>query len=53
MALKGQKFRKYSNEERDILLKEYFKGASSGYLSRKYDIPIKTVKNWIYKYKNP
>ena len=53
MASKGQKFRKYSNEERDILLKEYFEGASSGYLSRKYDIPIKTVKNWIYKYKNP
>ena len=30
MASKGQKFRKYSNEERDILLKEYFEGASSG-----------------------
>ena len=53
MASKGQKFRKYSNEERDILLKEYFEGASSGCLARKYDIPIKTVKNWIYKYKNP
>ena len=36
-----------------ILLKEYFGGASSGYLARKYNIPIKTVKNWIYKYKNP
>ena len=30
MASKDQKFRKYSNEERDILLKEYFEGASSG-----------------------
>ena len=53
MASKGQKFRKYSNEERNILLKEYFGGASSGHLARKYNIPIKTVKNWIYKYKNP
>ncbi len=53
MASKGQKFRKYTDDERNVLLKEYFDGASSGYLSRKYDIPIKTVKNWIYKYKNP
>ena len=53
MASKGQKFRKYSDEERDIVLKEYFEGASSHYLARKYDIPIKTVKNWIYKYKHP
>ncbi|MBR4634697.1 hypothetical protein IKO50_07310 [bacterium] len=53
MALKGQKHRKYTDNERDALLNEYFDGASSGYLARKYNIPIKTVKNWIYKYKNP
>ena len=53
MASKGQKFRKYTKEERDVLLKEYFDGASSGCLAEKYNVPVKTVKNWIYKYKNP
>ena len=53
MAIKGQKHRKYADNERNTLLNEYFNGASSGYLSRKYNIPIKTVKNWIYKYKHP
>lgn len=53
MASRGQKFRKYTKEERDKVLKEYCEGASSGYLSRKYNIPIKTVKNWAYKYTHP
>ena len=53
MASKGQKSRKYSKNERDILLKEYFDGATSGFLAKKYNIPVKTIKNWIYKYKNP
>ncbi len=53
MASKGQKFNKYSKAEIITILKEYFDGASSGYLARKYNYPIKTIKNWIYKYKNP
>lgn len=53
MASKGQKYNKYSEIEINTILKEYFDGASSGILAKKYNYPVKTIKNWIYKYKNP
>ena len=50
MASKGQKFKKYSPELKGKILKEYFDGVSGPKsLSLKYDVPLKTIKNWINK----
>ncbi len=54
MASKGQKFRKYDQETINRILKEYEEEyTSSGILTKKYDIPVKTIKNWLYKYNHP
>ena len=53
MASKGQKFRSYPAELKQTILKEYFDGAeTSRTLSLKYDVPVKTIKNWIAKTKH-
>ena len=53
MASKGQKFRSYSAELKQTILKEYFDGIETPTsLSLKYDVPYKTVKNWIAKTKH-
>ena len=53
MASKGQKFRSYSAELKEQILKEYFIGEGTPRtLSLKYDIPFKTIKNWIRKTKH-
>ena len=50
MASKGQKFKKYSPELKEIILKEYFEqGIDSYSLERKYDVPSKTIRNWVRK----
>ena len=52
MASKGQKFRSYSAELKQTILKEYFDGIGTPRtLSLKYDVPCKTIKNWITKTK--
>ena len=48
MASKGQKFKKYTPEQREIILKEYLSGRSSTYLSKKYDVPCKTIRMWSF-----
>ena len=48
MAKKGQKFRKYSVEEKEKILKEYHDGYSSRYLGRKYGISYSTIDMWIH-----
>jgi len=53
MASKGQKFRSYSAELKEIILKEYFNEVETPRtLSLKYDVPFKTIKNWITKTKH-
>ena len=53
MASKGQKLRSYSAELKQIILKEYFDGVGTPRtLSLKYDVPFKTIKNWITKTKH-
>ena len=53
MASKGQKFRSYSAELKQTILKEYFDGIGTPRsLSLKYDVPFKTIKNWIRKTKH-
>ena len=50
MANKGQKFRSYSAELKQTILKEYFDGIETARtLGLKYDIPFKTIQNWITK----
>ena len=53
MAKKGQKFKKYSPDFKETILKEYFDGIGTPRtLSLKYDVPFKTIKNWIAKTKH-
>ena len=54
MASKGQKFRKYNQDIINIILEDYRStGMPFSQLSKKYDIPMKTINNWVYKYNNP
>ena len=53
MASKGQKFKKYSPEFKEKILKEYFDGElCPKSLSNKYSVSIKTIWNWIAKTKH-
>ncbi|MBR2587644.1 MAG: hypothetical protein IKF82_02045 [Bacilli bacterium] len=50
MAYKGQKFNKYSNELKEEIMNKYLNNqGTSNSLSKEYDIPLKTVKNWVVK----
>lgn len=51
MAKKNQKYRKYTDEEREFITQEYFKGGNQGYLFKKYGISQGTLKTWKRKYK--
>ena len=52
MASKEQKFRKYTPEFKEKILKEYFDGlAGSRRLAVRYGISRKTIENWIKKTK--
>lgn len=46
MASKGQKFKKYDLDIKLRVLQEYKEGYSDSYLSRKYSVPIGTIKTW-------
>ena len=53
MASKGQKFKKYSSELKNKILKEYLDGLGGECsLAKKYGIPRETIKNWIKKLEN-
>ena len=53
MAKKGQQLKKYTNEERIKIVQEYLNNvATPTILSKKYNISIKTIWNWISKYKS-
>ena len=53
MASKGQKFRKYSKELKEAILKEYFSGESGcSSLASKYGVNRKTIVSWIHNIKN-
>ena len=52
MAKKGQKFRKFSNEERTEIVGKYLSG-KYGYksLAKEYNISFKTVETMVRKYR--
>lgn len=52
MALKGQKFKKYTLDDKIKIVNEYNKGISSSYLEKKYGISNNTIRQWKYKLKN-
>ena len=49
MASKGQKFKKYSVEEKEKIMREYNTGISSTYLEKKYGISSNTIRQWKLK----
>lgn len=49
MASQGQKFKKYSLEEKENIIQEYNKGISSKYLEEIYGISNNTIRHWKYK----
>lgn len=49
MARKGQKYQKYSLEERKEIVKELDAGYSSYELERKYGISNNTIRMWVYQ----
>ena len=53
MAEKGQKFKKYNDEFKNKILKEYLSGESGGSvsISKKYNISRYTIDTWIRKFK--
>ena len=54
MASKGQKHRKYTEELKQTILNEYYEGITGvTELSKKYNVPYKTIINWIDKINNP
>ena len=54
MALKGQKFKKYSDELKQVIVQKYLDGnGSSRSLGKEYGISYKTIENMIYRYKHP
>ena len=53
MASKGQKFNKYTQEFKSMILDEYLSGVSSRFLEEKYNISCYTIQTWGKKYKYP
>jgi transposase len=48
MPLKGQKFKKYSIEEKEKIIMDYNKGISSFYLEKEYGVSNNTIRQWKY-----
>ena len=48
MALKGQKYKKYTLEEKINIVEEYKIGVASSYLEKKYGISNNTIRQWKY-----
>ena len=52
MALKGQKFKTFTNEERTEIVNKYMSGKSSyAILAKEYNISWKTVESMVRKFK--
>ena len=53
MASKGQKFCKYSDEEKKEIVEKYFSGIPGPRLAKEYDISRFTIAGWVRKEKYP
>ena len=52
MASKGQKYRTYSPELREEILKKYWNGEIATDLASEYDVPVNTIYMWDYNVKH-
>lgn len=52
MASKGQKFNKYTEEQRLEIVQRYVNGESGYRLADEYSIPVSTIKIWKRKFVN-
>ena len=54
MANKGQKYHKYSKDFKSKIKIIYQSNeGTANSIARDYDLPLKTVKNWIYQWNHP
>ena len=53
MATKGQKFRRYTETEKEEILQKYLEGYSARYLGELYGISRKTIETWKQKILHP
>lgn len=53
MALKGQKFNKYSEELKQEIMNKVKEGVSIRYLAKQYKIPFGTICTWTDKKNHP
>ena len=53
MALKGQKFNKYSNDLKQEIMNKVKQGMSIRYVSKQYNIPSGTIFTWTDKKNHP
>ena len=53
MALKGQKFKKYTLAQKEEVLAKYIEGYSAKYLEEIYGISRKTIETWKQKVLHP
>jgi len=53
MASKGQKFRKYTLNEKEEILNKHLEGYSANYLGELYGISRKTIETWKQKIIHP
>ena len=51
MAKKGQIFKNYSKELKEDVLRKYDEYVPLSVLSQMYEVPAKTISNWVYKRK--
>ena len=49
MASKGQKFKKYSLDLKEEILKKYLSGEFASKLEAEYGVPAATIATWKYK----
>ena len=53
MAKKGQKFKRYSKELKEEILKKYYEeNIPSTMLGKEYDVPEDTIRTWVRKIKS-
>lgn len=53
MASKGQKFIKYTQNEKEEIINKYKSGMSGYFLAKEYGIPVGTIKSWKSKIDHP
>ena len=53
MAQKGQKYQKFTQQEKEEYVRMYQEGKPSSYFEREYGISANTIRMWQYKANHP